>query len=115
MKFSEIILLCALCLAACSAPAGDRTILPKVEQFDAVRGAQDLLFQEHAVALESIELVKIEDTDWSDSCLGLGRPDESCLAVITPGFRIELRAEDNVYVIRTDQSGNAARLEAIIE
>ena len=47
-----------------------------------------------------IEKLSVEEADWSDSCLGLGGPAESCLAVITPGYRMEFVAggEEGFFV-----------------
>jgi hypothetical protein len=35
-------------------------------------------------------LVEVRSTDWPDACLGISRPDATCLQVITPGYRIVL-------------------------
>lgn len=64
------------------------------------------------VAEESLELEKIEDAEWSDSCLGLGGPAESCLAAITPGYAITFNAGGESYIVRTDLTGEAVRVEA---
>ena len=50
---------------------------------------------------------------WSDGCLELGGPDESCLAVITDGWRVAIvdLTTDQRYVYRTTLSGNSVRRE----
>lgn len=58
-----------------------------------------------------IAVEETEARDWSDSCLGLGGPAESCLAVITPGFRILLVHEGTAYGYRTNISGSVVRAE----
>jgi hypothetical protein len=47
----------------------------------------------------------MEATEWSDSCLGLARPDEMCAEVITPGWISILEADGKIYEFHTDSSG----------
>ncbi len=49
--------------------------------------------------------------EWPDACLGLPAPDELCAQVITPGWRIVLRAGDVEVVLRSDELGNVIRRE----
>ena len=43
--------------------------------------------------------------------LGLGGPAESCLAVITPGWRVNLLVDDqDKYEVRTDELGDVIRI-----
>jgi hypothetical protein len=58
-----------------------------------------------------ITITGIEETEWTDGCLGLGGPAESCLQALVPGYRIEMFAQGKVYLYRTDQSGLAVRAE----
>jgi hypothetical protein len=60
----------------------------------------------------SIVIMLIENKTWSDGCLGLGGPAESCLAAQTEGFRVELEASGKTYVYRTDATGAAVRAES---
>lgn len=56
--------------------------------------------------------IKVESTfprEWSDSCLGLGRADESCLQVITPGYEVIFKVSGETLVYRTDTSGSVVR------
>ena len=50
---------------------------------------------------------------WSDSCLGLGGPAESCLAALTDGWQVEIVALSTAqrYVYRTTLSGDSVRRE----
>jgi len=61
---------------------------------------------------EDIVIMFIEDREWSDGCLGLGGPAESCLMAIVPGFRVELQAKGQMYVYRTDNTGTSVRMDA---
>lgn len=60
---------------------------------------------------KSIVIMLVEEKEWSDGCLGLGGPAESCLAAITPGFRVELVSKGQTYVYRTDKTGGSLRIE----
>jgi hypothetical protein len=62
------------------------------------------------ISEEEIELVEFEGVEWPDSCLGYAQPDEFCLQVITPGFRIVLRVAGEEYIYHTDESGQNFRL-----
>lgn len=52
----------------------------------------------------------LEQTTWTDSCLGLGGPAESCALVQTPGYRLVFNIAGNRYEIRTDTTGRAVRI-----
>ena len=56
-----------------------------------------------------IQLEGYEQVDWPDACLGLPSPEELCAQVITPGWRVELVAEENSYVLHTDAAGSQIR------
>ena len=49
-----------------------------------VQAARNALAAHLNVATNAIVILEAHEKDWSDSCLGLGGPAESCLAVITP-------------------------------
>jgi hypothetical protein len=65
---------------------------------------------ELGVAEAEIEVVSVETADFTDSCLGLGQPNESCLQAITPGWLVMLSAEGQEYEVRTDETGQQVRL-----
>lgn len=58
-----------------------------------------------------IVVVGYQATDWPDACLGLGGPSETCAAVVTKGWRIELRLDSASYVVRSDEFGQVIRRE----
>ena len=60
----------------------------------------------------SIVIMLVEEKTWSDGCLGLGGPAESCLAALVEGFRVELEASGETYVYRTDATGATVRAES---
>ena len=59
---------------------------------------------------EAVNILGVTAVDWGDACLGIHPPDQMCAQVITPGYRIELAAGDNIYVYHTNSSGNQAIL-----
>jgi hypothetical protein len=88
----------------------DDGLLPPV----AVIRAREMLAEREGISADQIEIISFERAEWSDSCLGLGGPAESCLAAITPGWRVELRAEIKQYMARTDELGDAVRFEGLV-
>lgn len=47
--------------------------------------------------------------DWSDGCLGLGGPEEGCLAAITPGYEIVVSVNGREQIYRTNEDGSNIR------
>lgn len=78
----------------------------------AVLDAQEWLATQLSVAVEQVQLIEAEQAEWTDSCLGLGQPNESCLQVITPGWRAVFEISGQRYEVRTDQTGSVIRLAA---
>ena len=60
---------------------------------------------------KSIVIMQITDTEWTDGCLGLGGPAESCLQALVPGFKVEMLAAGKTYIYRTDKTGTSVRAE----
>jgi hypothetical protein len=74
--------------------------------------AQEFLAAELGVEIENVEIISQEQTEWPDGCLGLGGPDEMCTLALVPGWRVELKVEGETYIARTDEMGDAIRLES---
>jgi hypothetical protein len=98
--------LLALFLAACA--AGGTPVSPD-QLPGAVLEAQNWLAEQLDVAVEQVEVVSFDQMEWTDSCLGLGGPAESCLQAITPGYQVTFRAGGQEYEVRTDETGAAIR------
>jgi hypothetical protein len=49
---------------------------------------------------------------WPDGCLGLARPGQVCTQAIVPGWRVVMTDGQNIWVYRTNSSGNVLRLES---
>ena len=71
--------------SADNAPPGSIHNLPVPEAVAAARSYAAAMFgvgEGEAIVLTAYE------REWSDSCLGLGQPNESCALVITPGYEV---------------------------
>lgn len=111
-----IIFVLLLGIVACTPAGSEPEVSPTDEAAEqaapeALPAAEQALAGYLGVDPESLELEKIEDAEWSDGCLGLGGPDESCLAVITPGYAITFTVDGESYTVRTDLEGTQARVE----
>lgn len=114
LKYS--LMLMVLFLAACSpgdnipATAVPATVgapgLPPAVVLD----AQQWLATELNIPIEELQIVEMSQEQWSDSCLGLGGPNEICAQVITPGWRVIFEANGMRYEVRTDETGSTIRL-----
>ena len=71
---------------------------------------QEYLAGELGVALGDVQVLSTEATQFSDGCLGLGRPDESCIQVITPGWVVMVSVNGQEYEVHTDETGQQVRV-----
>lgn len=110
-KAIAAVLLLSAVLAACAAPSGDPTAKPVPELPAAVIAARAELSATEGIPVEEIEVTSYESREWTDGCLGLGRADEGCLQVITPGYQVVMEAAGDRFVYRTDQTGLVIRRE----
>ncbi|HEX6384344.1 MAG TPA: META domain-containing protein [Anaerolineae bacterium] len=113
LVISMLILLLAACEAAEGELPGDGdeltpTVAPGLPA-EPVLDAQAWLAERLDVPVEQVEIVETEQAEWSDSCLGLGRLNESCLTVITPGWRAIFEVNGETYEVRTDETGDVIR------
>lgn len=74
----------------------------------AAEGARFVLAQ--MLGTQDIEIVSSEPTEFTDGCLGLGGPAESCLQALTPGYIVTLAVGEDTYVYHTDETGGNVRL-----
>ncbi|MCC6602997.1 MAG: hypothetical protein IT327_07295 [Anaerolineae bacterium] len=116
-----LIVVVLLAIVGCTPGGSEPGVTPTDEAAeqaapDALPAAEQALADYLGVDPESLALEKIEDAEWSDGCLGLGGPAESCLAAITPGYAITFAVGGESYTVRTDLEGNQARVEgAMVE
>ncbi|MFZ6030113.1 MAG: META domain-containing protein [Chloroflexota bacterium] len=103
-----------LVLAGCALGTQETPLLPTggAEETPptAALQAQRWLADQLDVDLHDVQLQNVERAEWTDSCLGLGGPAESCLQLLVPGWRVVLSANGEEYVLRTDESGTTIRM-----
>jgi hypothetical protein len=75
----------------------------------AVQAALDALAAQTGADPGEIELVEVRAVEWRNACLGCARPDEMCLTVITPGYRVILAVDGQRYEFHTDRTGRSVR------
>jgi hypothetical protein len=76
-----------------------------------VSAARRHVAQNLKIAEGKVVIMTAYEKEWSDSCLALGGPAESCAAVITPGYEVTMQAEGKTYVYRTNTAGTIVRSE----
>ncbi|RPJ40244.1 MAG: hypothetical protein EHM21_14990 [Chloroflexi bacterium] len=69
------------------------------------------LAQKLGTTVDQVSFVSAEAVEWTDSCLGLGGPAESCLQALTPGYRVTLNVQGTDYEVRTDETGSVVRIK----
>jgi hypothetical protein len=62
------------------------------------------------VAETDVEVGRITPEMWPDSSLGIAEPGLAYAPVVTPGYRVELRAAGRVYEYHTDAAGGVVKL-----
>ncbi|HSK88018.1 MAG TPA: META domain-containing protein [Anaerolineales bacterium] len=88
---------------------GTPTVFPELPP-QAVLDAQQWLATQLGATVEQVRTIEVEQAEWTDSCLGLGRLNESCLQASTPGWRVMFEVNGQRYEVRTDESGSTIRL-----
>ncbi|MEN4012099.1 MAG: hypothetical protein AB1453_06540 [Chloroflexota bacterium] len=61
---------------------------------------------------DQLHLREITAVEWPDGCLGLAAPDQMCIQVITPGYRLIVEAEGKTYEVRTNLDGSMVKINA---
>ena len=77
----------------------------------AVVKAREALAADLGIAVEEVPFGSHEPAEWTDSCLGLGGPEESCLAAIHPGWLVMFEVDGTSYEVRTDELGDIIRIK----
>jgi len=86
-------------------PSAETSIPPSYRDNPAVEAAIKTLVEQEGIAMESITVLDVTAVDWPDSCLGCAGPEEVCLMVVTPGYRIILDSGTETYALHTDRTG----------
>ncbi|MBN2394007.1 MAG: hypothetical protein JXR84_24955 [Anaerolineae bacterium] len=81
------------------------SVPPAYRDNPAVEAAIKKLVEQERIAMESVTVVDVIAVKWPNSCLGCEKPDQQCLMVITPGYRITLKSGAETYELHTDRTG----------
>jgi hypothetical protein len=100
-------------LVACSLIATPDVPDLSSDQLVAIDAAQNFLATELGFRVDEMMFSGAEPTVWPDACLGLPEPGETCDPVLTPGFRVLLRARGQEIAVRVGSSARVVRLEPI--
>ncbi len=91
----------------CGGPGGGGDVSPPVAP-----GAEQVVAAVRADAArrsglraDQVRVVKVEEVDWPDTSLGCPEPGKFYAQVITPGYKITVRAGDTDYEYHTDRAG----------
>jgi hypothetical protein len=60
---------------------------------------------------QAVQVVNVEETEWSDSSLGCPKPGMMYMQVITPGYRVTLEHDGQRYIFHTDRSQRVVRCD----
>lgn len=120
-----LLVVAAALLAACGAPSADGSaatsgpaqsgdVLPGGDvtlgggmPLPAAHAAVQALAEARGLAAADISVISAEAVEWPDTCLGMARPDQTCAAVITPGYRVILQTGGEQVTFHTDEFGAA--------
>jgi len=89
---------------ASPAPSGTSAPLP-TSLPDAAVAARGDLASRLGLSLPDIEVLAVESVDWPDTSLGCPFPGMAYAQIVTPGYRVTLRAAGEEYVYHTDRAG----------
>lgn len=84
--------------------------IPQGEVDMVIEKVRPLIAEQLQVLADEIRLLEIAPVEWPDGCLGLASPDEMCIQVITPGYRLLIEVNGKTHEVRTDQNGNNVRI-----
>ena len=90
------------------APAGG---MAPLDQAPFALAAITALSQKLGIAEDQVSFVSAELVEWTDSCLGLGGPAESCALMMVPGYNVTLNAHGLDYEVHTDEAGSVVRIK----
>lgn len=64
------------------------------------------------VPSQELNIVRVQQRDWPDGCLGLALSGIFCSQTVVPGWQVTVNAEQQSFVYRTDNSGSLVKLES---
>lgn len=85
----------------------NRTLPPSV-----INAVRRQIARTYRIPPDQLKVVSYTQQNWSDSCLGLGRPNEACgQVIIENGWRVVMSYDRQTWIVRTDATGRIVRLE----
>lgn len=66
--------------------------------------------QHSKLPTKAIRILKAEEKDWPDSCLGLAQPGTACTKNVVPGWRVEVFSSQGTLVYHTNNTGSIVKL-----
>lgn len=116
-----VLILLASCIPADNTQTEKPTLSPSFENFDTLTppmtsvtpdpAMQELILQAQAqlsrkfgIEADDIFLFNVEAVEWPDASLGCPQTSLSYAQVVTPGYRILLEANGQVYTFHTDET-----------
>ncbi len=78
--------------------------------FRPLRPARDFLAEQLGLPAQEIQVAAYEPADFPDGCLGLPRPGEMCIQVITPGYVVTFHTVKGDFTFHVAKSGTPFRL-----
>lgn len=112
-----MLILTGVFLAACGPSRTDvpaTQVNPDLENVlppDVALNVQNQISQTLGVAIEKMQITKVEKMDWPNGCLGLPQGDEVCTEAITPGWLLTFNIDGKEYKYRVDKTGTVIRQE----
>ncbi len=83
----------------------DNGTLPKTVSDRILQLASELL----ALPISQFQIIKAEPQTWNNACLDLQRPEERCMGVLTPGWRVTVQNKGQRLVYHSDREGSRIR------
>jgi len=112
-----VLVLTGVLLAACGTSRTDvpaTQVNPDLENVlppDVALNVQNQISQTLGVAIEKMQITKVEKMDWPNGCLGLPQGDEVCTEAITPGWLLTFNIDGKEHKYRVDKTGTVIRQE----
>jgi hypothetical protein len=76
----------------------------------AIDAIREYLASQLTLPVDQVTLISWQAIEWRDACLGVHKPGEECLTVITPGFTLKFQAGATTSMVNTDATGINFRL-----
>jgi len=65
---------------------------------------RELIASQRNLDLNEIKILSIEETVWQNSCLGIEKPEQTCLQALTPGYIIKIEIQGTEYTYHSDEA-----------